>query len=163
MNIRTATESDWAEIINIYNHAVDEKFCTADTKHVTVESRLSWLKEHSENQYPIFVYEDENKILGWCSLSPYRTGRNALKTVAEISYYIHKDFRRKGIGSKLVLHTIEKAKQIGFKNLLAILLDKNNTSIYLLEKFGFKKWGHFPDIAHFENDICGQFIYGRKI
>lgn len=163
MIIRTATESDWGEIINIYNYAVDEKYCTADTNHATVESRLDWLKEHSEDQYPIFVYENENKIVGWCSLSPYRTGREALKTVAEISYYIHKDYRRIGIGSKLVLYTIEKAKQIGFNNLLAILLDKNETSMHLLKKYGFEKWGYFPDIAHFKNEICGQFIYGRKI
>jgi len=33
----------------------------------------------------------------------------------------------------------------------------------LLEKFGFEKWGHLPDIAIIDDTICGQFIYGKKL
>ncbi len=163
MKIRTAKETDWAEIIQIYNHAVDEKFCTADTEHVTIDLKNDWLNEHSEDSYPIFVSEINDKVTGWCSLSPYRTGRKALRSVAEISYYIHKNFRRKGIAKKLFEYTLTIAPSLGFNNLIAILLDKNEASINLLEKYGFEKWGHLPLIADFGTEKCGQFIYGRKI
>ena len=39
MNIRKANENDYKDVITIYNHAVEEKFATADTKYVTIESR----------------------------------------------------------------------------------------------------------------------------
>ena len=163
MNIRIAKEKDHPDIIKIYNHAVDEKFATADTEHVTLESRKEWFAQHSPETYPIYVAEENNEIIGWCSLSPHRPGRKALSTVAEISYYIHKDHRRKGIANSLITHTIESAKVLGFKNLISILLELNKTSIYILEKFGFEKWGHLPDIAEIDEVICGQYIYGRKI
>ena len=163
MNIRPATLKDYSEIVNIYNHAVDEKFATADTEHVSLESRKEWFGQHSPETYPIYVAEENGEIVGWCSLSPHRPGRKALRTVAEISYYIHKDHRRKGVASSLIDFTIESAISLGFKNLISILLDLNKTSIYILEKFGFDKWGHLPDVADIDGVICGQFIYGKKL
>lgn len=163
MFFKVANEKDFPEIIKIYNHAVDEKFATADTEYVTVESRKEWFTQHSPETYPIFIAEENNEIVGWCSLSPHRPGRKALRTVAEISYYIHKDHRKKGVAHSLITHTIESAKKLGFRNLISILLDLNKTSIYILEKFGFEKWGHLPNVAEIDGVNCGQYIYGRKI
>jgi L-amino acid N-acyltransferase YncA len=163
LNIRPAISNDYNEIVAIYNHAVDEKFATADTEHVTIESRKNWFAQHSSNTYPIYVGEENGEIVGWCSLSPHRPGRKALRTVAEISYYIHKDHRRKGIANKLISYTIDEASRLGFKNLISILLDLNKTSTYILEKFGFEKWGHLPNIAEIDGVICGQYIYGKKL
>ena len=163
MRIRNFAIDDLEAIVNIYNHAVDEKFATADTEYVTIDSRKEWFAQHSAETYPIYVAEENNEIVGWCSLSPHRPGRKALRSVAEISYYIHKDHRRKGVANTLITYTVEKAKELGFKNLFTILLDLNKPSIHILKKFGFEKWGHLPDIAEFGGVICGQYIYGRKI
>ena len=163
MTIRPATSKDYSDIVKIYNHAVDERFATADTEYITIESRKNWFAQHSPETYPIYVAEENGEIIGWCSLSPHRPGRKALRTVAEISYYIHKDHRRKGIANNLIKHTMDSAKNLHFKNLISILLDKNTISIHLLEKFGFEKWGHLPEVADFDGVICGQYIYGRKL
>jgi len=163
MTIRSATLKDYSEIIKIYNHAVDEKFATADTEYVTLESRKVWFEQHSADTYPIYVAELDGKIIGWCSLSPHRPGRKALRSVAEISYYIHTDHRRKGVANNLIIHTIDSAKALGFRNLIAILLDLNKASIYILEKFGFEKWGHLPGIVQIDYITCGQYIYGKRI
>jgi len=163
MTIRPSTTKDIAEIIKIYNHAVDEKFATADSEHVTIESRKDWFAQHSPETYPIYVAEEKSEIIGWCSLSPHRPGRKALSTVAEISYYIHRDHRRRGIANSLINHTLESAKALGFKNLISILLDLNKPSIHILEKFGFEKWGHLPDVAEIDGVICGQYIFGKRL
>lgn len=163
MLIRASKEQDLLQIVAIYNHAVDEKFATADTEQISFESRKDWFEQHSSDTYPIYVAVENDEVIGWCSLSPHRPGRKALRTVAEISYYIHRDHRQKGVAKNLIPHTIESAKKLGFKNLISILLDMNKNSIYILEKFGFEKWGHLPNIAEIEGTICGQYIYGRRI
>jgi phosphinothricin acetyltransferase len=163
MNIRPAAPNDYNDIIKIYNQAVDEKFATADTEYVTLESRKVWFAQHSPDTYPIYVAELDGEIIGWCSLSPHRPGRKALRSVSEISYYIHRDHRRKGLANKLIIHTIDSAKTLGFRNLIAILLDLNKVSIYILEKFRFEKWGHLPEIVQIDDITCGQYIYGKKI
>lgn len=58
---------------------------------------------------------------------------------------------------------INKASELGFKNLFAILLAPNKASISLLEKTGFELWGRLPDIANIDGEICSQCIYGRKV
>ena len=163
MNIRTAQYSDLPGIVEIYNQAVAQKGATADLTPVKVEDRTQWFEEHRDTEYPLWVAESSGNILGWCSLSPYRPGRMALRYTAEISYYIHRDHRRKGICTALMEHAISQCGPLGIRTLFALLLDLNTSSIHVLEKFGFHRWGHMPDIAEIDGRECGHLIYGRRV
>ena len=163
MEIRFARQTDLVQIVEIYNQAVALKSATADLDPIEPADRLQWLKEHVPEEYPIFVAEADGKIAGWCSLSPYRRGRMALRYTAEISYYIHKDHRRMGVGSALVEHAITQCEKLGIKTLFALLLDVNVASVKLLEKHGFAKWGHMPNVADFDGEECGHLIYGLRV
>jgi phosphinothricin acetyltransferase len=165
MQIRIARPNDLEQIIAIYNQAIAEGNCTADIEPLTVAERQEWFDNHSPEKYPIYVMEEDSDtaIIGWCSLSAHRKGRMALQNVAEISYYVDRNHRQKGLGKKLMTHALQKAQELGLHNLFTILLDTNQISVALLEKNGFSKWGHLPDIAEFQNKVCGQYIYGRKV
>lgn len=163
MIFRVATRQDWPVIIAIYNQAVEESFCTADTEPSSVDSRRSWLEQHDNQHYPILLAGEEDRIHGWCSLSPYRPGRKALAGVAEVSYYLDRQERGRGLASQLLQQAIDRARLNGFHTLIAILMDVNQPSIGLLEKFAFRRWGHLPNIAHFPGGICGQYLYGLKL
>ena len=161
--IRVAVADDVCAITEIYNQAVVMRCATADITPVSTESRLVWLQEHPSNQYPVFVALNMRSIVGWCSLSPYRPGRMALRYTAEISYYVHESCRGMGVGSRLIAHTLNECPKLGLKNIFAILLDINRDSTQILEKFGFEKWGHMPNVADFDGQECGQLYYGRRI
>jgi len=163
MTITGALEADEPGIIAIYNQAVSAQFCTADTEPVSVSSRRAWFDEHRADTYPIFVDRRDTLIVGWCSLSPYRAGRQALREVADISYYVHRHWRGRGIGGGLVEHALQAAPDLGFRNLLALLLDVNTPSVRLLQKHGVLQWGHLPMIANFQGTRCGQYVYGRAL
>ena len=163
MNIRVAYEHDLSQIVEIYNQAVTQSGATADLAPVNVELRLGWFTDHNPDAYPIWVAEQSECILGWCSLSAYRPGRMALRHTAEISYYVHEDHRRKGVASALIQHAIGQCPVLKIKNLFSLLLDVNVPSIRILEKFGFVKWGHMPDVAEFDGRTCGHLIYGRQV
>jgi phosphinothricin acetyltransferase len=163
LTLRTAQENDWPQIIAIYNQAIDQGGCTADTERVSLESRRDWLTQHTAPRYPILVAELNGVMVGWCSLSPYRPGRKALEKTAEISYYVASRYRSRGVASFLMAEAIKRARTDGHSGLIAILLDINTPSIKLLEKFGFHRWGHLPDIADFGTILCGHYLYGRKI
>ncbi len=163
MDIRLAKKSDWPRIAEIYNQAIDDGYCTADMDHISVESRHDWFTSHLEEPYPILVICHEGEIAGWSSLSPFRPGRRALAKTIEISYYFDRRFRGMGLGKALMTETIDVARDLGHKHLFAILLEINDVSIKLLEKFGFERWGHMPDVADFDSKRSGLLIYGRKI
>ncbi len=163
LNFRIAQEGDLPAIVGIYNQAVALKKATAELTPVSVESKRDWLAGHTATQYPVFVAETAGAVVGWCSLSPYRSGRMALRYTAEISYYIHQDFRRMGIGSQLVSYAMEESRSRGIKTLVAILLDVNVASIRLLERLGFRRWGELPGVADFDGHECGHLYYGFRV
>jgi len=162
INIRKANVEDLAALTMIYNQAIKARQ-TADTNQVTVEDRRPWFDSHQQARYPLFVAVEEATILGYATLSQYRGGRAALRHIVEVSYYIHQDHQRKGLGTTLLRHALIAAKKLDFKHAFALLLDTNFPSVYLLEKFDFVKWGHFPNVAEIDGAICGQFYYGKHL
>ena len=161
--IRVAKLDDLPAVVMIYNEAVGSSFATADTAAVTIDSRRDWFAEHEPASHPIFVLEDACEVRGWCSLSPYRRGRMALRFTAEISYYVRADSHRKGVASSLIRHSLEACRSLQVKNLFAIVLEQNMASRSLLEKFEFEQWGFLPRVADFDGQECGHVYYGRRI
>ncbi len=161
--IRFSKITDLPFIVDIYNQAIRSENATGDMDEFRVDDRIEWFNKFDNNKYPLYVAEIGNVIVGYCTLSPYRKGREAMSSVAEISFYLDYSFHERGIGTALLKHAISDCNRIGKENLIAILLDINSPSIGLLEKFNFKKWGYFPDIINFNGKKCGHLIYGLKI
>ena len=163
MQLRLARRSDLPAINAIYNQAVKELFCTAHLVPVTMEQRETWYQEHDPGRFPVYVIADGERVLGWISLAPYRSDRQALKHVAEVSYYVDQGHRRRGLGQQLIKHAMSVAPGFGFTILIAILLDRNDASIGLLEKSGFTRWGTMPEIAWIGKERADHLYYGRKL
>jgi len=106
MLIRNAHENDLPVIIDIYNSTIPSRMVTADTKPVTVESRKTWFYNHRPER-PIWVVELNNTIVGWLSYSDFFNKRPAYDATAEISIYIAKFHRCKGMG-KILLKRMTK-------------------------------------------------------
>lgn len=163
MNIRFSKMEDLERIVEIYNDAIDTKRATADLERITTEDRRQWMIDHTEERYPVYIAEEDGKVVGWCSISPYRKGRRALDRTAEISYYIDFDYHGKGICSRLVEHALKDCKRLGVRNLFAFILGVNERSISLLKKFGFEQWGLIPEAADLDGLICDHCLMGKQI
>ncbi len=159
--IRFAVKDDLPAIDRIYNQAIEHGFHTAHTCPLSINERKEWFQSHSENSYPVFVYEEEYNILGWASFSPYRPGREALSEVAELSFYVDFIFQNRGIGSEMLEFCLKKAPILDKRVLFAIIIEGNSGSVKLLEKFGFENWGFLPEVIHFRGEKRGQVYMGK--
>jgi phosphinothricin acetyltransferase len=156
-------EADLPAINEIYNQAVALKFSTAHTDPISMEERESWFREHDPNKYPVFIWQEGQEVSGWLSFSPYRKGRKALQSTAEISYYVRTRHHRRGIGSRLMEFALKEAPALGFKTLIAILLEPNTASVNLLKKFGFELWGNVPNVAEIDGGEYNHQFYGIRL
>ncbi len=163
MNIRIAKPEDLEEIVEIYNQAIAVGEKTADLTPFTSNDRKPWFDEHVPGKYPILVVEKDRSIVGYLTISPYRPGRMALQYTAEVSYFIHFEHHRKGLASDLLRYAIDMCPLLQIKTLVAILIDNNQGSIRLLEKYGFKRWGQLPKVAEFDGIEFGHSYYGLRI
>ncbi len=163
IRIRVAKIDDLPMIVEIYNQAVPTHRSTANTTPVTVEARKKWFEEHESDHHPIFVAELDGCVIGWCSLSVYRPGRAALRFTSEISYYVDTSHQGQGVGQALIHHAVQAGPGLGIKNIIAVLLDRNEPSRKLLEKLGFQQWGYLPRVLDFDGEECGEFYYGKRV
>ncbi len=154
---------DFEAVVEIYNQAIAAGEKTADITPVTLDDRENWFSSHTPDKYPILVAEEDESIVGYLTISTYRPGRMALRHTAEVSYFIHFEHHGKGIASRLLRYAIDMCPSLQIKTLFAILVDRNRSSIRLLEKYGFEKWGHMPRVAEFDGIEFSHLYYGLGI
>lgn len=161
--IKLANSEHYEAVIDIYNQAVRTGVQTADTDEISVEDKIAWLELHDGKHYSIYVSCEDEKVLGYLALSPYRNGRTAFYHTAEISCYLDNQKQGEGLGSNLIEYAISNCPALKFNNLIAILLSCNTASIALLEKFGFERWGLMPNIAKLEIDSADHLYFGKNL
>lgn len=159
--IRLAMPKHLESINAIYNQAVEDGLRTAHTDHTSFTERKLWFQDHSEEQHPIFVEERNDTILGWLSISPYRSDRQALNEVVEVSYYVDYEHHGCGIGTKLMNHGVQFCSEKNYRLMVAILVSENEPSLALLRKFGFNEGGRIPNAIHY-GDAYRDHVYMYK-
>jgi len=160
---RPATKADLPLLVAIYNAVIAEGGFTADLAPYSLEQRLPWFNDHQQAPYLIYIVEVNNRGQGYFYFTPWRSGRSAMRQVAEISYYFAKEARGQGLGRFMLEQAQIIAKNTGVNYLLAILLEMNTGSLTLLEKGGFTLAGSLPEIANLGDHRCGQLIMYKKL
>jgi L-amino acid N-acyltransferase len=145
MYIRNAILPDAAAIASIYNDEVLFGVATFDTEPKDTYNREEWLLQHSDN-YPVLVAEINNEVVGYASLSRW-SERAAYNHTAELSVYIAKSHRAKGIGKKLIQAILDAGRQAQLHTILSRITEGNETSIYLHQQFGFETIGIMKQVG----------------
>jgi phosphinothricin acetyltransferase len=161
--LRVATPGDLGAVDDIYSYWIKSECSTADTIPYSQQEREEWFDSHPPETYPVIIAESAGKVAGYFSFSPYRKRREALKYVAEISYFVSPGWIGKGVGTMMMRYGLSIAPGLGFRTLVAILLGHNRASIALLSKFGFKEWGRMPGIVVFDDRCYDHLFYGLKL
>lgn len=164
--IRRAEEKDIQALMEIYNDAILHTTATFDTEIKDMHNRRAWFAEH-RGSYVLYVYEEAGCVAGYASLSRYRD-RKAFDHAVEISIYIHKDHRGRGIGQALMGEVLSFAKQCqDIETVISLITSENETSIHLHEKFGFAYCGQIRHagvkFGRTLNLNAYQIIYDRQI
>src|SRR5260370_2431470 len=100
ITIRPATKSDLKIINDIYNHYVLHSTCTYQQQSEPLKSRQNWFAHHGP-KHPITVAVENNKVVGWGSLSAYHA-RSAYRRTVENSLYVYHHPHRPALCSLLL-------------------------------------------------------------
>ena len=104
----------------------------------------------------------KSEILAWGSLSDYHP-REGYRITAEISVYVAPGARSKGLGWRLVNFMLERAPELGVKNVVALIFSSNAVSLNLFAKFGFMHWGELPEACDMGGKLESLTILGKKL
>lgn len=153
LSIRNATPDDAAAILNIYAPYVTETAITFELEVPSVEEFRSRITE-TISKFPYLVAIEGEKIVGYCYAGTFRK-RPAYNHCVEMSIYIDKDFRGKGIGRILYAEIERRLKEQGILNLNASITtttfpDNHLTpdSEFFHASLGYSKVAHFHMCGH---------------
>jgi phosphinothricin acetyltransferase len=112
----------------------------------TLEMRSAWYESKLKDGYPVFVATENNNVVGFSALGPFRAWA-AYKYTVENSVYVSSGSRGKGIGKLLLQPLIDAAIAKELHTIVAGIDASNTASIHLHELFGFKKVAHFKEVG----------------
>jgi phosphinothricin acetyltransferase len=143
--IDSMKESDWKQVSEIYLDGIKTELATFQSEVPTWED---WDKGHVEACR--FVARLEDTILGWVAMSPV-SSRCVYAGVAEVSVYIHSDYKGIGVGTALLDQIIEEAEKQGFWTLQSGIIKENISSRMLHKKCGFREIGYRERVGKMKN------------
>lgn len=122
----------WESVKQIYLEGIAAGNATFQT---SAPSWSDWDEAHVKNSRIIAV--EENEILGWAALTPV-SGRCVYAGVGEVSVYVSKKARGKGVGKKLLQALIQESEKNNFWTLQAGIFPENNASVKIHVESGFR-------------------------
>lgn len=147
VTIRTAREEDLPAMLDIYNHIILHTTAVYHYTAHTMEMRKAWYDSRIDGGFPIFIAEDEGRVVGFSSYGPFRPWP-AYKYTMENSVYVAEGQRGKGIGRALMEPLIRAAREQDVHALIAVIDASNEVSKQLHRSFGFEEVGHFREVGY---------------
>jgi len=141
-NVRIAQQNDIPFITKIYNEGIEDRIATLETRLRTEEEMLDWLNNRSEKHKVLVIEDENNTVHGWASLNVFNS-RCCYSGVVDISIYISRIMRGKGLGKQLLRSLIQTAKDEGFHKLVLSTFKFNEAGQKLYKSVGFREVGTY--------------------
>ena len=153
--IRDAVPSDLPSIRAIYNHYVLNTVVTFDEEEMTLRAARHKFTSVRRLGMPYIVAVSPTKqILGYAYVFPWKE-KAAYRYTVENSIYLGPASTGKGLGRALLGALIERSREAGLKEIIAVIADGGaEASIALHREFGFVEGGHMGKVG---------FKFGRWI
>lgn len=145
--IRSARPDDIAAITAIYAHAVTHGTASFELEAPTQAEMMQRMQSLLDGSFPYIVAEADDSVVGYAYAALYRT-RPAYRFSVEDSVYVDPKAQRLGIGRILLDRLIVESEKRGFRQMIAVIGDSNQTpSIELHRACGFDMIGPIKNVG----------------
>ena len=146
--IRAARFADLPAMREIRNQGILDRVATLDAEPHTAQETLAWFGKHGP-RHPVLVAETAGGIVGWASLNTFNS-RNAYQYVADLSVYIERQQRGKGIGTRLLQAVTSLGREVGYHKIVLSAFPSNTAGMHLYERQGFTTVGIYKEMGQLD-------------
>ena len=141
ITVRRAAEADGEAVCIIYNQGIEDRIATLETDLRSPGERRQWIAARGP-RHPVIVAEVGGQVVGWGSLNQFNP-RTVYDHVADLSVYVERSWRGKGVGRRLLERLIELARETGYHKMVLSTFPFNETGVALYERLGFRRVGTY--------------------
>ena len=139
VSTRLAKSGDLEAIRSIYNQAIEDRSATLETAPYDSFDMEQWWSRHDERYAVVVAVEADGSILGWASLNRF-SERCAHSAIADLSVYVKRDERGRGVG-RLLIGDLERRARGSFHKIVLHALNANERGKRLYVGAGFREVG----------------------
>ncbi len=162
--IRDVMPADLPSVREIYNHYVMNSTVTFDETAMSLATLRRKYTKMQEKKMPFIVAENPaGQLLGYAYVYPWKE-KAAYRYTVENSIYLGPASTGKGLGKDLLAALIEKCREAGIKEIIAVIADKGaEASITMHANFGFKEIGHMGKVGFKFDRWLGTVLMQKSI
>jgi phosphinothricin acetyltransferase len=143
LTVRDAALADADAICRIYNQGIEDRVATLETELRTPQERREWMTARGA-RHPVLVADADGAVAGWASLNHFNP-RAAYDHVADISVYIERVWRGRGVGRALLEALIVRARALAYHKLVLAAFPDNVAGMALYARCGFTRVGVYRE------------------
>lgn len=156
---RLARPADAGDIARIYNEGIADRVATFETRPRTADDIEGWF----DGVHPIVVVEGpDGTVCAFAATFAYRP-RECYAGIAEVSLYVARAVRGRGIGLIALEAIIDAAGAAGFWKMVSRVFPENSASRALLVRTGFREVGTYRKHARLDGVWRDVVIVERLI
>jgi L-amino acid N-acyltransferase YncA len=145
LQVRAACFADLPMIQEIHNQGIIDRVATLDTELRSMVDTQLWFSRHGP-RHPVLVAESGGGIAGWASLNTFNA-RPAYQYVADLSIYVARPWRGKGLGARLLSPLMPLARELGYHKIVLSAFPANTAGMRLYERQGFTTVGIYKEMG----------------
>ena len=149
-------ESDWEGVRAVYVEGLATGQATFETEAPGWER---WDAAHLS--FARLVARAGERVSGWAALSPV-SSRPVYAGVAEVSVYVGREARGRGLGRSLLAALIEESERHGVWTLQASIFPENAASVALHKALGFRVVGTRERVARLKGRWRDTVLFERR-
>lgn len=146
MRLRPATLADATSIARIYGEEALHGLATFEETAPSADEMAARMKPLLDGGFPFLIAQIGADVAGYAYASPWNE-RTGYRFAVQDSIYIDAAFRRRGLGKALLSALIERSKDAGKRQMMAIIGGASDGSIALHREAGFVEIGRARTIA----------------
>lgn len=144
LTIRPAAEADLPAILTIYNQGIEDRVATLETVCKDAAYMAAWFQGREARHVVLVAEAAGAEIAGWASINAYNA-RAAYREVGELSIYIARGQRGRGVGQRLLGALEAAGRANGFHKFVLFTFPFNGLGQGLYRKFGYREVGVFRE------------------
>jgi phosphinothricin acetyltransferase len=152
LTVRPATPADAEAVCLIYNQGIEDRVATLETELRTPEERRRWMAARGP-RHPVVVATTDGAVVGWGSLNAFNP-RPAYDNVADLSVYVERAWRGRGVGKALLQHVLGLARQLAYHKIVLATFPWNDAGLALYRRMGFSPVG----VYHEQGKLDGRWV-----
>jgi phosphinothricin acetyltransferase len=159
--IRAARFADLPAIRDIRNQGIMDRVATLDVDPHTAQETAAWFGRHGP-RHPVLVAETAGGIVGWAALNTFNA-RRAYQYVADLSVYIARQQRGKGLGTRLLQAIIALGRELEYHKIVLSAFPFNTAGMRLYERHGFTTVGIYKEMGFLDGRWVDTIIMEKLL